>query len=196
MPQIFLFDVGNVIVNADHAITYKMLEEYGVDPDRAKLFYANDDYLEFSRGKISGRNFYDLLVTKYLNLPLSYEQVVDAHNQHMFAVNKKVKDVLAKLPPGKIAFVTDTNEWQTARERQLIDLTRYSSLIFRSHKIHMLKTDEGFFRYLAQQLQKEPGNLLLIDDSPEKVGLAEASGFSTIIFKDADQLSQALNDLS
>lgn len=45
MPQIFLFDVGNVIIDADHAITFKILQEYGVDPDRARLFYANDDYL-------------------------------------------------------------------------------------------------------------------------------------------------------
>lgn len=121
--------------------------------------------------------------------------MVDAHNQHIYGVNKKVEDILAKLSPNQLAFVTDTNEWQTARERELVDLKQYSGLIFRSHEIHMLKTDDGFFPYLAQQLQREPRNLLLVDDSPEKIRLAEASGFSTITFKDANQLSQALHDL-
>ena len=193
-PKFFLFDVGNVIVDADHAITYKILGDFGVALNKAKLFYSNDEYLEFSRGRISADAFYQALTEKYLEFPLNYEQVVYAHNQHMYAANKEVEKIIGKMSSYKIGFVTDTNEWQTARERELVDLRKYSNIIFRSHELHMLKIDNGFFSYLASQLNERPENLLLIDDSPEKIALAEILGFHTITFKNPLQLSQALAD--
>ena len=195
LPRVFLFDVGNVMIEADHAITYKILEDFGVHSSNAEQFYSNTEYLEFNRGNISANDFYRILIEKYLKYSLTYEQVVWAHNQHIYAVSQDVEEILQTLSRHRISFTTDTNEWQTERERELIDLRKYSDSIFRSHEIHMLKIDQGLFPYLLKKLDAKAEEILFIDDSIEKVKIAENYGLLTLLFKDAAQLSNSLKNL-
>ena len=194
-PSILLFDVGNVIIDADHAITFKILEGFGVKPENAKLFYSNPQYQEFSRGRINEKEFYSLLIETYLKFSLTYDQVVYAHNQHIYALNKEVKKILDSLSRATLAFATDTNPWQTVRERELIDLRKYTDKIFRSHEIHMLKIDNGLFPYIINNLKEKPSEILLIDDSSEKIEVGKSYGLSTLQFKTAKQLESQLRRL-
>lgn len=190
--KIIIFDVGNVIVEADHSITYRTLEAYGVPSQKARRFFDNSEYKEFSRGNIDGRSFYEALTQKYLEAEFAYEQIVDAHNKHLFGVDNKVIQILSKLPKEKLAFLTDTNEWQTERERELIDLRHYSSRIFRSHEMHMLKTDVSCFPYVVSQLGVKAAEILLVDDSIEKGLMAQGYGLKVHQFKGADGLTDYL----
>lgn len=191
-PKVLLFDIGNVVVEADHAITHKILEEYGVARANAETFYSNNEYLEFSRGNLDHHAFYQILIDKYLKFHLDYKQVVNAHNLHIYKVNQDVERILQKLSSYQIAFATDTNQWQTERVRELIDLSNYSDRIFESHKIHMLKSDEGIFQYIAKSLNVGVERILLVDDSPHKIKAAKHSGLQTLLFKNATQLSLEL----
>src|SRR3989338_6993795 len=116
-----LFDVGNVIVEADHKITYRILQDYGT--------------------------------------PIEYQQVKDAHDSHLYGIDRAVVAILDRIPKSQLAFATNTNDWQTERERQLIGLTLYSDKIFRSNDIQMLKTDDACFPYIINQLQVESGQI-------------------------------------
>lgn len=185
---ILLFDVGNVIVEADHEITHRKLQDYGVPRDKAQLFFKNEEYADFGRGKISGEIFYKALIEKYLGLRLGYEQVKDAHDSHLHGIDQDVVAILDRISKSQLAFATDTNEWQTERERQLIDLRVYSDKIFRSNEIHMLKTDDAFFPHIVNQLQTEAGEITLIDDNLENILKAQAHGIQTIQFSNAGQL--------
>ncbi len=193
MTTFIVFDVGNVVVIANQKITYGILEEYGVPKDRAAEFFDIKEYNDFSRGKITGKEFYNALIQKF-GVKLSYKQIVHAHNEHIFGIDSEVVKILSKLPKEKLAFLTDTNEWQTEREKELIDLKSYSNLVFRSHEIHMLKTDKNCFPYVISQLCVEPNEILLIDDSIEKVEMAKQHGIQTLQFKDAGRLSDYLKD--
>lgn len=190
-----MFDVGNVIIDADHVIAFKILEGFGVKPENAKLFLSNSEYLEFSRGRINEQEFYNLLVEKYLKVPLTYDQVVYAHNQHIYALNKGVKKVLDSLSRPALAFATDTNPWQTTRERELIDLRKYTDKIFRSHEINMLKIDKGLFPYIIKNLRAEPSEILLIDNSIENIEAGRSCGLLTLQFKTVKQLKSRLRRL-
>ena len=183
-----IFDVGNVIVNANHAVTHRILQGYGVPEDRAKLFFQYEEYKEFSRGKINEQQFYDALINKYLQTQLTFEQVVHAHDEHLYGINKEVVEVIKRIPAQNVAFLTDTNAWQTQRERNLIDLRRYSDKIYRSHEIHMLKIDDGCFPYVRDQLEVKPDELLLVDDSLEKMVKAQEDGWQAIQFQNSEQL--------
>ena len=189
---IIVFDVGNVVVKADHNITYTILQGYGVPKDKAKTFFDNEEYGEFSRGNIGGKSFYSALIKKYLQTPLTFEQVVTAHNKHLCGIDEHVVQIVARLPSQNLVFLTDTNEWQTERERELIDLRKYSRTIYRSHEIGMLKTDEACFPYLINQLKVKPSEILLIDDGLEKIVKAQASGLQTIQFLNSEQLLRDL----
>ncbi|MFA5796875.1 MAG: HAD-IA family hydrolase [Candidatus Woesearchaeota archaeon] len=192
MKSFIIFDVGNVILYADHAITYRILERYGVPRDRAIKFFDNEEYKKFSRGKINGRSFYNALIQKHLRAELAYEDVVHAHNEHLYGIDPKVVQVLSKLPKERLIFLTDTNEWQTEREHELIDLMSYGSRIFRSHEMHMLKTDTGCFPYVIDQLGIGASETVLVDDSIEKIDMARRYGIQTVHFKDANQLTEYL----
>jgi len=187
-----IFDVGNVIIKSDQNITFSMLKDYGVPNNAARKFFDNYEYREFSRGNISARIFYDTLIQKHLGVHLKYEHIVDAHNKHLTGVIHKVVEMLSKLPREKLVFLTDTNEWQTTRERQLIDLSHYSDIIFRSHEIHMLKIDDGLFPYIIKKLNVKPEEIILIDDSIEKIEIAQKHGLRTHQFIDPSQLADYL----
>jgi len=192
--KIVLFDVGNVVVKADNEITHKILQDYGVLEHNARRFYTNPEYLDFSRGKITGKDFYRALIGRYLQFQLTFQQVVYAHNEHLYDVDDGVVEFLSKIPREKLAFLTDTNEWQTEKERQLVDLSQYSDKIFRSHEIHRLKTDLDCFDYVFGELKVEPSEILLVDDSPEKISIAQRKGLQTHQFVDLENLVKEFQD--
>lgn len=192
--MIILFDVGDVIIKGNHNITYKILQDYGVPEDRANMFFECKEYNEFARGNITGKELYKVLIKKYLKTPLTYEQIVHAHDEHIYDVDNDVLDVIEKVSKYKLAFLTDTNEWQTRREKELVNLKKYSNIIFRSHEIHMLKIDEGAFPYVLKQLKTKPDEVILIDDSPEKLQKAKEYGLQTIQFENAEQLVSNLKN--
>ena len=188
-----IFDVGGVIINADRMITYKQLEMHGVSKKKSRTFFDNEEYKEFSRGKISHITYYKALTQKYLGIHLPYQTVVAAHDAHIFGINEKVVAILSTFPNRKLAIMTDTNEWQTRREKELIDLSQYSETIVRSYEIHLLKLDEGCFSTVMSLLGVDAQNALLIDDSIEKVRAAQENGLQVHLFKNAQQLTTYLH---
>jgi FMN phosphatase YigB (HAD superfamily) len=194
-PKVILFDVGNVVINADESITHKLLQDLGVPKEQSELFYTNKAYFKFSRGNITGQDFYKSLVNEYLKTPLTYDQVVHAHNQHMYGFNEGVIQIIQGLTKYKISFATDTNEWQTAREKELIDLQLYSKSIFRSHELHKLKVDDGFFNDILKSLDVDSAEVLLIDDDSQKVNMARKQDLEGLIFENNAQLKKSLGRL-
>ncbi len=193
--KIILFDVGNVVIQVDHSITNQVLEAYDVPKENMRLFFENGAYRAFSRGLITGENFYQTLIDQYLKYPLTYSQVVNAHNSHIYGVDKGVLKILSGLQKTMIAFVTDTNQWQTDREKQLVDLTEYSSIIFRSHISHKLKTDSDCFPFIIKKLDIKPKDILLVDDSLENLDSARTSGIRGLQFTGAEKLREELEKL-
>ncbi|OGL65834.1 hypothetical protein A3B21_04095 [Candidatus Uhrbacteria bacterium RIFCSPLOWO2_01_FULL_47_24] len=168
--QFALWDVGNVIVRATHKITEAILCELGVRPDKAALFFHNPAYGQFARGKITGEQFAQA-VREVLEVPyLTDEQIRVAHDSHIYMVDWDVEKILWELKEKSVplALVTTTNQWQTARERQFINLAdRYGSVV-RSHDIGMTKTDDGAWTVILKELgwqDKDPSTILFVDDA-------------------------------
>ncbi len=189
--QILLFDIGNVVIEADHEITHGLFVGYGVPEEKAVLFFRNKEYIAFARGDLTEREFYEATL-KHLNHQLSYEQVREAHDAHLIRVDKGVVDILDKVPRRKLAIATNTNAWQTAREKQLIDITKYSDHVFRSDEMHMLKGDKECFPYIAEKLGVERNNVVLIDDSSRNTEKAQEQGLRAILYTGAEQLSEEM----
>ncbi len=190
--SLLLFDVGNVIVKADLEITHRMLQDYGVPGNNAQLFFRNSEYTQFGRGIITGEEFYKFLIEKYLAAQLSYDQVKNAHNSHLYEIDPDVVALVERIPRNQLAFATNTNNWQTQREKQLIDLRRYSDWIFRSDELGMLKTDKGYFSHITHQLPVKAGEIILVDDNLENIMKAKKCGLKTVHFSDAENLVRAL----
>ena len=67
--------------------------------------------------------------------------------------------------------------------------------IFASHLIGHAKPEAGAFQFVADALQLQMSECLLVDDTPRNVEGAKAVGWSGILFKDAAQLQRDLGDV-
>lgn len=196
--KIIFFDVGNVIVKANHNITKKYLESLGVSKENSKNFFNNEDYYDFSRGKISGKEFYERLVSKHLKFDLSYEQIVSAHDMHLYDIDKDVMKIIKKIYSMKkyeLGIITDTNIWQTRKEKELVDLSKYCKYIFRSHEMEMKKVDDGFFEKVLDELNVKGSEILFIDDLEVNLKKAKEVGIKTVLFKNGEKLGKELGEL-
>ena len=190
--KVVLFDVGNVIIRATHEITHAILRDYGVPYATAIRFYANDDYPEFSRGRLTATEFGERARAR-MNGALSVPQIYCAHNAHLYDEDEGVVVILDALQSRGVplAFATDTNQWQTDRERELIDLRTYGRA-FRSNELGALKADGGAFAHIVAEIDVHPSHILFVDDSPEKIERAAALGMVTHRFTSATTLRQEL----
>lgn len=191
-----LWDVGNVILLADQAITHDLLVEYGVAPVRACQFYANDYYTAFGRGQLSGQEFWRELVDNVLGASLlSYVMARHAHDQHIYGADRAVLALLEMTARHRqCAIVTSCNVWQVAREKELVCLADYvpSSRIFRSNEMGRHKTDPGTFDVILEQLSWSAATTLLIDDNPDCLAAAKAAGLQTLRYTSAGELASEL----
>ncbi|MDO8598974.1 MAG: HAD-IA family hydrolase [bacterium] len=181
--QLVLFDVGNVIVRATHAITFAILAELGVRPDKWALFFHGKHYSDFARGKITGAEFAQA-VREVLEAPnLTDDFIRIAHDAHIYAVDPDAVAVLGALKAADVplAFVTTTNEWQTARELEFIRLSEQFGPVVRSHEIGMTKTDPDAWSAILRTIgwqECDPSTILLVDDSAANCKAARSEGIS------------------
>lgn len=191
MIRRILWDLGNVVILADHVITTAYLVSLGVPVKRARQFFKAEAYADFARGRLTGEEFYEHETTIVLGVPVAFDDVVRAHDAHMWGIDEDVVALMRRTTV-PIAIATDTNVWQSRKERELIDVRQFADKIFRSNILGALKRDPGCFRRIVETLGDPPETLLLIDDSPEKIAQAETLGLQTIQYTDSEALEMQL----
>lgn len=194
--KFFIFDVGSVILLADDNQTYSKLQSYGVSSKKANKYYSGPEYLDYSRGKISSKEFAKIVSIKSVRFPLTYGQIKAAHDNHLIGIDWDVISIIKKIPSNKLVILTDTNVWQTEKEESWVNLKKYAFKVFRSHQIGMLKTDKELFPYIIRALGVEANELLLIDDSPEKIKMAQQFNLQTHLYKNSRLLKNFLSTLN
>lgn len=177
-----IFDVGNVILLGDETLGCEALHRCGVPLENTEKIYSCNEYYDFCRGTITPEKFADLLVIRYLKIPLTCDQIKRAFKETCFGVDHEVVKVLSRLDRKGLALLTDTNVWQEEKLAEMIDLGQFTDKWFRSYETHLVKTDKNCFPYVIEQLESDPGRLLLVDDSPEKREMAEQHGLKTFPF--------------
>lgn len=200
-----IFDVGNVIVRATHQITYAILDDLGVRPDKRPFFFHNPAYGKFARGQITGEEFAQE-VSRLLEVDLTVDQIRRAHDHHMYGLDHRVMKILDNLVANgmPLAFATTTNEWQTEREKELtvrdyeLDELELYGPVARSHIMGVTKTDLGAWPKILNVLgiqQTEAGSTLFVDDATMNCQAAEAAGIQVLQFLNANQLHKELNGI-
>jgi len=190
-----LFDVGGVVVNADHERTFKFLQDLEVPRDASKNFYNIEEYLRFAQGFVQGIEF-GAALNFVMGTNLGNPVIRNAHDMHIYEVAEGMPDQLERIPYDQRGFLTDTNPWQDERVDELIRLRDYTSVerIFRSHEMGMTKADDGCFEKVLGLLDADGDKVLLVDDSPEKIQMAQKYGLETILFTSVAQLEYKLGD--
>lgn len=207
-PKVLLFDLGRVILDTKYKIFFQASRDLGVLLETINLCFTAKEYGDFARGKIDGHALCDAIraITHVPNL--TDEQIRDVHDKHIpglvSGMVELLETVTQKFGADKIIFVTDTCDWQTARQQQLIDLSAYR--VITSDEIGMLKSDpetvdpqghkRSFFLSVLEKLDLQPQEALLIDDSPENIATARKYHLHAILFENKDQLEEILRTLN
>jgi FMN phosphatase YigB (HAD superfamily) len=192
-----IFDIGNVIIKADHGITERVLQRYGVPAGKSASFFGSEHYASFSRGELDGMEFYRRTLES-LGTHMPYRDMVAAHDRHMYEVDGHVLTILNAMPKDRLMFWTDTNSWQTARERDMIDVQSYSHVprcVIRSDGIRTLKTDKGAIEKTLNKLGMNPGDVTMVDDNPAIIDELRNIGANAISYTTPGILNRDLKKL-
>lgn len=196
--KMVLFDIGGVLIRYDQALTHNHLVDRGVPADRAGKFYEGDAYRAFARGWIESWEFASWLRAE-LGVDWSDSELQAAHDIQLYEVDPGVVGIVREIQAGKavmVGLLTDTNVWQTRREKEMMPPLGKFHAEVRSYEIRRCKRDPGAFSmitsWLGYRVGQRQGEILLVDDKPDICQLAEAAGFRAIRFESAEQLRGGL----
>lgn len=109
------------------------------------------------------------------------------------SINQALIDFL--LSRYRIFIVSDNYRENIQYIRERYHFADWAEREFYSFEMKMVKTDPGFFPALVQNIPEPPEDLLFIDDSPEKIKSAAASGIQSILYRNNQQTIDAIRAL-
>ncbi|MBU1038827.1 hypothetical protein KKC17_01120 [Patescibacteria group bacterium] len=77
-----------------------------------------------------------------------------------------------------------------------VNFREYFNELFLSHQLKVSKTNPKVWDLVLAKIPFLPAEILFIDNKQKYLALATERGLSTILFKDAQQLREAINSLS
>lgn len=190
-----LFDVGGVLIAPlDPEATAQRREalaaSLGFDSAEAMWlhFYDSDAWTAAKTGGMTHEQMWDLLLR-----PMGYEtraaQAVIVEELHRGeGLDPEMARLVAALHRSyRLAILSNWDD----RLELLLDhheISPYFEAIFNSHHIGMAKPDEESYRYVLEQLQVKPEELLFIDDRERNTSVAERLGITSLVFRDLPAL--------
>jgi FMN phosphatase YigB (HAD superfamily) len=179
-----LFDIGNVLMLADHNRTIEAFIAAGVYPNRAKEYFNREDYITLAEGRIGWEDYCELLRQDWLR-QLDSSDIFQIHACHIYAIDNGVYSLIQQLREKvPIIFVTNTcyPEWE--KYVRLDNFGIFQSYpVWRSDKEHCLKSQRGVLddiigRWIPEnaRLRLLAHEVLFIDDSESNLEAASRAG--------------------
>ena len=200
-----IFDLGGVLLDlhSDEA-RRELMEKYGLPPhsfarltrscfeshprsitELAMIGKAStSEYLEAFLRECSVKDLEGLRVNRL--------SVVGRERANVFALVEQLKQA------GFICCVLSNTialHWEKLSSTHEYPSLRLFDHVFASHVIESAKPEEASFSFVANALKIRMSECLLVDDTPLNVNGANAVGWSALLFSDAAQLQQNINDL-
>jgi FMN phosphatase YigB (HAD superfamily) len=171
MPiELIAFDIGGVLATRNHHL---------FKHDKKNLF--GHDFLDLQRGKIN-INFY---LAKFGVSKSIFENLLKTH-ENIYLLKK------IRLPYIFASNINSLHYENFIHDAQPNSYALKNSIL--SYKIGYLKPDPLFFEYLVKKNHIPQNNILFIDDKPENIKSAEASGLSVLLCQDPRHLGDLLKN--
>lgn len=175
--KVVLFDIGNVLMLADHRRTIEKFVYYGVPRELVETYFDRPDYRKVAQGIITWNQFEDRLREEWSSKTFNlYHNIYLIHSKHIYAIDSEVRDLINDISETgiKIAFITDTCYCEHMRYQYLQPSFRkpFAPAIWCSYEEKCLKADPGTFldivnRWIPEKLKIEvlPHEVFFVDDS-------------------------------
>ncbi|NLF63339.1 MAG: HAD family phosphatase [Chloroflexi bacterium] len=186
-----LFDVGGVLITPLDPEALRRRREalaasLGFDSAEAmwRRFFEGDEWAAAKTGRMTHEQMWDQLLRPYGYETREAQAAIVEELYRGEGVDPGMAQLVAALHGDyRLAILSN---WDDRLELLLehYELSRYFDVIFNSHSIGMAKPDEETYRYVLEQLELSPSELLFIDDKERNTRVAERLGISSIVFRD------------
>ncbi|HTY35554.1 MAG TPA: HAD family phosphatase [Bacteroidota bacterium] len=206
-PALVMFDLGNVLV---HIHPEAFLQTLGIDTPENRKTYGRDivDLVrKYERADDTTEKFLanlDVLVNAKSAASLRPEHVPlfssDDFRRAMLSIlgrpvpgmEELVRSLCTKVP---LSLLSNTNPLHFDACMEHLGALQYIPAHYLSYRLKALKPDPAIFQRVLDLLQRDPHEVLYIDDLIENVEAAQKFGFNSYQFVGPDQLRSHLSDL-
>ena len=195
MIKAIIFDLGNVIVHADHE---KMLDGLASKSDRSlgytKNYYKNSPARKlFEIGRIKPMQFYEQ-INKDLNLKIDFDDFCDIYC-NIFTLNKDVEDLIKRLKKAyRLILLSNTDELHFRHIKNKFRIVDVFDDYVLSYKTGMRKPNPLIFVEAVRKCRASPFSCMYFDDIPEFVMIAGLMGVKAYQFKSFEKMLRDLKD--
>ena len=184
-----------MVVEVDIRRTFShWAERAGVDE---RIFYErwseDEAYRAHETGKLSFTE-YTAALTETLGVSMSHTEWHKGWNEVFVGpypgVQQKLVELTGTLP--LFAFTNTNPTHEAAWRRRYAQALDHFDEIYVSSTIGLRKPDQEAFEHVASAMQLEPEEILFLDDNPENVRGAKASGLTPVLTRGEAEVLAAL----
>lgn len=200
LPEVIIFDVGNVLINVDHlAIGIGLAEASDNNSfrDRAVLLSSIRDrrtsplIAEFEEGRISAERFYARMKEAY-RLNASFEQFRSIWNSG-FSENPPVVQIIGRLRGRtRLLALSNTDPLHFEHIYGTYPVLGWMEDIIVSFRVGQRKPASEIFARALTRAGVQPHQAWYVDDISDFVDAAERMGMRGIPYRTAPELAAAL----
>ncbi len=183
--DLFLFDLGNVLVKFDHAVIAEKLSRLSRKP----IFPIVSQFIRsglgelFDEGKISSHEFVDRAI-KSLSLPITLQEFQTVWNE-MFTENPGMEDLLKQIKSRYPVFViSDTNALHFEFVKEHFSILQWVDQFILSYEVGVRKPHPKIFEEALRRSGTTAEKAFFVDDRKEIIEAASKMGFHAFQFKD------------
>ena len=191
-----VFDVGGVLLDWNPRYLYNRF--FNGDQEAMEHFLSEVNFAEWNMLQDAGRPFSQGVTTLAAKFP-QWAELIEAYHIHWEeSIGGSIEGtvgILAELHqvgyPIYVLSNFSIEKFQLIQEKYAF--FKWFDDILLSAQVRLVKPDPRIFQALLQQIDRQPTECLLIDDSKPNIVTASQLGFDTIHFQSSEQLRTELN---
>lgn len=184
MRPVFVFDIGNVLIDFDlQGLQQRIADESRVPFGTIRDNWNNRDFLAVERGELSGP-LYLQRFREFAPVPWDYEAWIRAW-MDIYSTNVSGRTLFTRwrsrgYPVCLLSNLAEYNK--EAIERKFPGFFGQSTRSFLSYEIGLHKPDLGIYFAVCRSLAVDPCDCIFLDDSPDNVAAARRVGMRGYVF--------------
>jgi 2-haloacid dehalogenase len=193
--QAMVFDVGGVLLDWNPRHLYRKF--FNGDHEGMERFLSEIDFNNWNLHQDAGRPFSEAVALLSAEHPQWAELIQAYHSRWEETILGPIQgslEILAELRQSGYPLYALSNfsieKFQLVQNRY--DFFSWFEHILLSAQVQLAKPDPKIFQVFLEQIEREAGQCLLIDDSGPNIETAHKLGFDTIHFQSSGQLRAEL----
>lgn len=194
MIKNIIFDLSEVIISGYHGIEHLIEQKYDIVAQEFKNRKRETltIFFQLMRGNLTEEEYWKKFL-EGTNWEVTVEDLKSTIREYMNQPIEGTMELIKKLK-GKYRLILlsdHVREWMDYVQEKNQDIKIFDQVIL-SYKIGSLKCDEQTFKQLLKQNQIIANETLFIDDLEVNINRAEETGIHGILFQNANQLKEEL----